>query len=103
MATKTATIKFTSLHCIRQQDVTGSDEPHLFIDGVDTWNGVVKKGDSASLSISRSFDGSMNVILKEKNPSSWKTIGTVTIETGEPAPAVFKTSGAHYELWYTVS
>ncbi|MGH3614160.1 MAG: hypothetical protein ACRDRK_16515 [Pseudonocardia sp.] len=33
-----STIKFTSLHCIRQQDVTGSDEAHIFIDGVDSWN-----------------------------------------------------------------
>ena len=63
-----ATIKFTSLHCIRQQDVTGSDEPHLFIDGVDTWNGVVKKGGNAPLNISRSFDGSMNVMLTGEEP-----------------------------------
>lgn len=103
MATKTATIKFNSLECVRQQDVTGSDEPHLYLDGVDTWDGVMKKGDTRSLNFSRSFDGAMTVTLKEKNPSSWKTIGTVVIETGEPSPAVFKTSGAHYELHYTVS
>ncbi|MGH3569983.1 MAG: hypothetical protein ACRDRH_29025 [Pseudonocardia sp.] len=48
--------------------------------------------------MSRSFDGSMQVVVKEKNPSSWKTLGTVNIDTGDVAPAVFKASGAHYEL-----
>jgi hypothetical protein len=97
-----STIKFTSLSCIRQQDVVGKDEPHLYLDGVDSWNGVLGKGDSAQLGLSKPFDGSMTVTLKEKNPSSWKTIGTVTINTNKVSPAVFKTSGAHYELWFNV-
>jgi hypothetical protein len=98
-----STIKFTSLHCVRQQDVTGSDEPHIFLDGVDTWSGVLKKGDSATVNLTKSYDGSMQVVVKEKNPGSWKTLGTVNIDRGDVSPAVFKTSGAHYELWYTIS
>lgn len=104
MATKTATITFTSLHCIRKQDVIKNDEPYLYVDGVEVWNGVMGKGDTKSLNnLRRSFDGSMTVTLKEKNPNSWKTLGTVVIETGEKPPAVFKTSGAHYELFFTIS
>jgi hypothetical protein len=98
-----STIKFTSLHCVRQQDVTGSDEPHIFLDSVDSWSGVLKKGDSASVNLTRPFDGSMQVVLKEKNPSSWKTLGTVNIDRGDVEPAVFKTSGAHYELGFTIN
>lgn len=98
-----STIKFTSLHCVRQQDVTGSDEAHIFLDGVDSWNGALKKGDSEPVNLARPFDGSMQVVVKEKNPSSWKTLGTVTIDSGDVSPAVFKTSGAHYELWFAIN
>ena len=97
-----STITFTTLECIRKQDVTGKDEPHLIVDGVDLWDGVLDKGDTEPVGRSKNFDGSMTVTLKEKNPNSWKTIGTVTITTGRVAPAVFKTSGAHYQLWYTI-
>lgn len=98
-----STITFTSLHCIRQQDVIGSDEPHIFLDSVDRWNGVVKKDGSAPVNMTRPFDGSMQVVLKEKNPSGWKTLGTVNIDSNSAEPAVFKTSGAHYELGFRIN
>lgn len=100
MATKN--INFTSMHCVRQQDVVGSDEVHLYLDGVENWNHTMKKGDSETLSISKSFDGSMQVEVKERNPSSWKSLGTVTIVNGYSSPAEFKTTGAHYKLYFNI-
>ena len=44
-----ARVKFNSLKCIRKQDVTGSDEPHIWVNGVDKWNFVMKKGETEVL------------------------------------------------------
>ena len=100
MATKKIT--FTSMHCERPQDVVGADEIYLYLDGVQSWSGSMKKGDSETVGISKSFDGTMKVEVKEKNPSSWKSLGTVTIVNGYNSPAEFKTSGAHYELYFNI-
>lgn len=97
------TIKFTSIQCERQQDITGSDETYLYLDGVENWNGAMKKGDSRTLNISKSFDGTVQAEVKEKNPSSWKSLGNVTIVNGFNSPAEFKTSGAHYKLYFSIS
>jgi hypothetical protein len=65
--------------------------------------GASVPGDSTPVNLTRPFDGSMQVVVKEKSPSSWKTLGTVNIDRGDVSPAVFKTSGAHYELWFTIN
>jgi hypothetical protein len=100
MATKKIT--FTSMHCERQQDVFGTDEIYLYLDGVENWNHAMKKGDSETFSIQKSFDGTMKVEVKEKNPNSWKSLGTVTIVNGYSSPAEFKTPGAHYKLYFNI-
>jgi len=45
------------------------------------------------------------VQVKERNPNNTKTLGTKTIYAGQPdpQPVHFKTSGAHYELTYSLS
>jgi hypothetical protein len=96
-----STITFTSLQCLRKQELSGFDETHIFLDGVDSWNGAFKKDDTDTVNMTRSFDGSMKVEVKEKGPG-WKSLGTVTLQTGSHSPAVFKTSGAHYELRYRI-
>lgn len=97
-----ATITLTTLLCLRKQELTGSDETHIYLDGVDSWNGVFKKDETDNVNMTRSFDGSMTVEVKEKGPGM-KSLGTVTIQTGSHSPAVFKTSGAHYELRYRIN
>lgn len=98
-----STITFTQLHCLRKQDVIGKDEPRLFVDGVDVWNGVISKEERKPVNRTRQFDGAVTVVLKEDNPpNKSKTLGTVTIRKGDVGPAVFKTSGAHYELYYSI-
>ena len=102
-----ARVKFNSLKCIRKQDVTGSDEPHIWVNGVDKWNFVMKKGETEVLATKQyeaDFkDEVVKVELKEWNPGGQKSLGTVTISDGqETSPAVFKTSGAHYELEYDI-
>ena len=38
-----ATLKLTTLRCIRKNDVTGKwDEPRIKVDGVAVWNGAVR-------------------------------------------------------------
>ena len=97
-----STITFTSLHCVRQQDVIGSDEPHIFLDGVHSWNEVMSKEDFAPVNLTRPLDDSMQVVVQEENPNGWKILGTRNINSGSVSPAVFKTSGAHYELFFTI-
>jgi hypothetical protein len=102
-----ATLELTSLHCVRKQDVSGNDEPRIKIDGAVVWNGVMNKGETRNLRpASRDFDSSASVKLEEMNGTTPKQIGTIATirETGgNPQPVVFKTSGAHYELYYEVS
>jgi hypothetical protein len=102
-----ATLELTSLHCIRRQDLNGDDEPRIKVDGAVVWNGVMNKGESRNLRPTAvEFDSSATVKLEEMNGTNPKQIGTVaTIRdgSGNPQPVVFKTSGAHYELYYEVS
>jgi hypothetical protein len=102
-----ATLELTELHCVRKQDVTGSDEPRIKVNGAVVWNGAMKKGDTRNLRpTSVGFSGSATVKLEEMNGSNAKLIGTAaTIRdtAGNAQPVVFKTSGAHYELYFEVS
>jgi hypothetical protein len=101
-----ATINFISVKCVRMQDVTGSDELELWLDSKKRWDGVMKKGETAVLiPPSEEFEDSIKVELKERNPNSSKLLGTKTVEAGhpDPQPVDFKTSGAHYELTYSLA
>ncbi len=101
-----ATLRLTSLECIRKQDVTGKDEPQIKFDGDVVWNGVMGNGDTKVLSTSRSFSDSLAVALEEMNGTKGKQIGNTAIirDDGTPSsPVAFKTSGAHYELHFRVS
>lgn len=100
-----ARINFTSLKCVKKQDVTGSDEPEVWVDGKKKWNGVMKKGATAVLiPLFEDFDETVKVEIRERNPNSFKSLGTKTVTAGQPdpQPVDFKTSGAHYELTYSV-
>lgn len=101
-----ATLKLTSIDCIRKQDVSGNDEPQLKVDGDVVWNGVMGKGDTRVLSNRLAFTGSVAVALEEMNGTKGKQIGNTAIirDSGSPSsPVAFKTSGAHYNLYFTVS
>ncbi|HLT03049.1 MAG TPA: hypothetical protein VK001_12760, partial [Geminicoccaceae bacterium] len=101
-----ARINFTSLKCVRKQDVVGKDEAEIWIDDEKKWDGVFKKGETAVLiPLYAEFDKTVKVQVKERNPNNTKTLGTKTIYAGQPdpQPVHFKTSGAHYELTYSLS
>jgi hypothetical protein len=101
-----ATLELTSLDCVRKQDVSGSDEPRIKVDGDVVWNGVMNKGATRILSVKTSFTGSVAVELEEMNGTNAKQIGATAIirDNGTPgSPVAFKTSGAHYDLHFEVS
>lgn len=101
-----ARINFISLKCVRKQDVTGKDEPEIWLDGKKRWDGVMKKGETAVLMpLFEDFEESIKVELKERNPNKSKLLGTKTVwaDRPEPQPVDFKTAGAHYELVYSVT
>jgi hypothetical protein len=58
-----ATLELTSLDCVRTQDVTGSDEPRIKVDGDVVWNGVMNTGATRILSVKTNFTGSVAVEL----------------------------------------
>ncbi len=103
-----AKINLVSLRCVRRQDVTGKDEPEILIDGFSKWYGVVGKGETVPLRpVFEDFGGrqSVTLTLRERNGPSNKVIGTRRVTAGhpDPQPVDFKTSGAHYELRYTLT
>lgn len=102
-----ATLELINLHCVRQQDVTGYDEPQLFVDGNSQYGpGRLKKGQSVSLRPRTvKFNGAAKVKLVEVNPGKSKELGTSTItddQKNKTLTAEFHTSGSHYELSYKV-
>jgi hypothetical protein len=102
-----ATLELTELHCVRKQDIDGFDEPQIKVNGAVVWNGAMKKGDTRNLRpTSVGFSGTATVKLEEMNGSKAKEIGTpqsIRDSGGNAQPVVFKTSGAHYELYFEVS
>jgi hypothetical protein len=101
-----ATLRLISVTCVRKRDITGKDEPRIKVDGDVVWNGVMTKGDTDNLvPLAIPFDDSVELKLEEMNGDEPKQIGSaVTLRADRPAvsPAVFKTSGAHYELSFQV-
>lgn len=102
-----ATLELTSLHCKRKQDVTGKDEPRITVDGNEKWSGVMEKDETKNLVPTNiPFTGKVVVRLDEMNGDNPTPIGgaLVVSSTGAgPQPHDFKTSGAHYQLYYRVS
>ena len=101
-----ATLKLTTLRCIRKNDVTGKwDEPRIKVDGVAVWNGAVRKDGSVDIGWEGDFEDRTSVIAEEMNGTKPKQIGGAAnvFETGNPAFLTFKTSGTCYEVDFEVT
>jgi hypothetical protein len=103
-----SSIKITTLKCIRMQDLTNSDEPVLYIGGVQVWEGKIGKGDSLHPNVSRSFSDSVLVELREQNNNkSKKSLGKWTVTDNRTpvgnAPLTATSSGYHYEVYFDVT
>jgi hypothetical protein len=101
-----ATLKLTTLRCIRKNDVTGKwDEPRIKVDGVAVWNGAVRKDGSVDIGWKGEFEDRVSVIAEEMNGTKPKQIGAAAnvFETGNPAFLTFKTSGTWYEVDFEVT
>ncbi|MGD9615829.1 MAG: hypothetical protein AB7H90_04970 [Alphaproteobacteria bacterium] len=99
-----ATLKLTTLRCIRKNDVTGKDEPRIKVDGVAVWNGVVRKDGSVDIGWEGEFEDRTSVIAEEMNGTKPKQIGAAVnvFESGNPPFLTFKTSGTWYEVDFEV-
>lgn len=103
-----ASIKITTVKCVRKQDITGQDEPRLYIGGLRVWDGKMGKGDSRHPNISRSFSDNVLVELKEAdNNKKEKALGHWTVSdtptpNGNP-PLTATSSGYHYEVYFDVA
>lgn len=102
-----ATIKITTVKCIRKQDISGDDEPRLYIAGLQVWDAKMEKGESLHPNVSRTFSKSVLVELKEQNNNkSEKSLGKWTVDDTPTAvgnPALTATSsGYHYEVYFDV-
>ena len=101
-----ATITITKLRCVRQQDVSGDDEPVIYLGGQYVWEGKMDKDDWEYPNESRTFGPSIVVQLKEKNgTNSYKPLGSWTISDGAATnkKLTASSSGYHYELFYNVT
>jgi hypothetical protein len=99
-----AKVTLTQLHCTRKQDVTGSDEPELFIAGQSVWVGKMSNGDTRSVNVSRNFNDHVRVELKEKNANSYKLLGSWDFPAISESNSQHATgSGYDYTLWYKLS
>jgi hypothetical protein len=101
------TLKLNAITCLRQQDVTGKDEWEVWVDGKKVDNGTIDKGQTVSLSKTVPLTASTaKISIKEVNGKNSKQIGgSVDVDVNNPGrqPLDFKTSGAHYELFYTLT
>lgn len=99
-----AKITLTKLYCQRKQDISGKDEPVLYIAGQEVWEGKMGKGDSRYPNESRNFDHSVLVELKERNNKKYKSLGSWTIrdDAQSEKKLTASSSGYHYELTYDV-
>jgi len=108
----TAQLNLNTLKCIRQHDLTGKDEPEIWIDGRKYFATVLDKEGHAKVPAADSairFTGQIKVELFEASGSAdhvdRKQIGTaykVTESNPPPSPMDFKTSGSHYTLSFSV-
>ena len=101
-----ATIKITTLKCIRKQDLRGDDEPEIYLGSLFAWDGKISKGESLHPNCTRGFTDNILVELKEVNGNNKKELGTWTVsDTPTPvgnAPLTATSSGFHYEVHYDV-
>lgn len=101
-----ATIKITTLKCIRKQDMSGDDEPKIYLGSLFAWDGKIGKGESLHPNCTRGFSDNILVELKEVNGNREKQLGKWTVsDTPTPvgnAPLTATSSGFHYEVYYDV-
>jgi hypothetical protein len=99
------TIHVTKLECVRKQDVVGTDEAVIFLDNQEMGVWPMSKGQIRNFNphLSKPFNGSVTVELKERNGlNKYTPLGSTMVNAANPGPqpVEFKTSGAHYHLWY---
>jgi hypothetical protein len=102
-----STIKITTVSCLRPQDVTGDDEPRLYIAGLQVWDAKMGRGESLHPNVSRTFSNSVLVELKEQNNNkSEKSLGKWTIDktptASGNAPLTATSSGYEYRVYFDV-
>ncbi len=101
-----ATIKITTLKCIRQQDFSGDDEPKIYLGSLFAWDGKIGKGESLHPNCTRGFTDNILVELKEVNGNKEKQLGSWTVsDNATPvgnAPLTATSSGYHYEVYFDV-
>jgi hypothetical protein len=98
-------IHVTKLECVRKQDVVGTDEAVIFLDHQDMGVWPMSKDQLREFNpeLKKPFNGSVLVELKERNGlNKYTPLGSIVVTAGNPGPqpVEFKTSGAHYHLWY---
>jgi hypothetical protein len=109
----TSQLNLKTLKCIRQHDLTGKDEPEIWINGRKYFATVLDKEGHVNVPAADSaiqFTDQVKVELFESSGSAdhvdRKQIGTaykVTESNPPPSPMDFKTSGSHYTLSFSVS
>ncbi len=100
-----AKITINKLTCERKQDITGQDEPVIYIAGQEVWEGKMGKGDTRTVDETRNFVGNVYVELKEKDKKKSKLLDSWTISDNDSVDEKMLTassSGFHYKLWYSV-
>jgi hypothetical protein len=103
-------ITFTSLTCVKRNDVLDVDEPVIRIDHIEKWSGAIHKKETLKFEppLIEEFNGRESVLLEmleRDGVADYQLIGTKRVTAGhpDPQPVVFKTGGTHYELRYTVT
>lgn len=106
-----AQLNLNTLKCLRRHDLTGVDEPEIWLDGRKYFATTLDKDESVKVPANTyEFTGQVKVELFEASGSAGnvdrKQIGTaykVTEQNPPPSPMDFKTSGAHYTLSFSVA
>ena len=101
------TLKLKTLTCYETEDVTGTDEPFIKVNGSVVWGPVeiVGAGD-AEVNVEVEFDGEATIELWEKD--SWSAddlLGSTTAHAGDGSSeleARFTYDQAHYKLNFEV-
>jgi hypothetical protein len=99
------TMHVTELECVRKQDVVEADGAVIFLDNQEMGVWPMSKGQVRSFNphLSKPFNGSITVELKERNGlNKYTPLGSTMVNAANPGPQPIelKTSGAHYHLWY---